>query len=325
MQEVIERHTPDRRPSSSFVQSRSVYASTPFKFIVEGTAFFLHAGLVSHHSRPLDRMINGDMSEAQKGYAVLEGVEEDTFARFAEWAYQGYYTSAVVIYRLLDDSGSEKSLTEDGRTEKRAESPHWTPQPAEELLEEDEPPESLVSRSKRLKAPRNRTRKAVDLASSWEESPISKTPSKLQLKESFIHRKAIVRRESIGIPPPRPNQESEEDYTDVFLSYAQLYVFAEKYDIQTLKTLALENLQNVLAIFTLYEERTGDIIALLRYVYMNTSELIDGHKEMRTLLTHYVGYEMDTLMKDEEFRDLMIADGGELLGDFMKMVMKRIS
>lgn len=325
MQEVIEEHTPDRRPSSSFVKSRSVYASTPFKFIVEGTAFYLHAGLGSHHSRPLDRMINGDMSEAQKGYAVLEGVEESTFARFAEWAYQGYYTSAVVIYRLLDDSGSEKSLTEDGRTEKCVESPHYTPQPVEELLVADEPLEDLVPRSMRRRTHRNRTWKAVDLASSREESPSSNTPSKLQLKESFIHRKAVVRRESIIIPPPRPNQESNEDYTDVFLSHAQLYVFAEKYDIQTLKTLALENLQNVLAIFTLYEERTGDIIALLRYVYMNTSELIDGHKEMRTLLTHYVGYEMDTLMKDEEFRDLMIADGGELLGDFMKMVMKRIS
>ena len=168
MQEVIEKHTPGRRPSSSLVKSRSVYESTPFKFIVEGTAFYLHAGLVSHRSRPLDRMINGDLSEVQKGYAVLEGVEESTFARFAEWAYQGYYTPAVVSHRLLDDSGSEKSLTQDGRIEKRVESPHHTPQPAEELLVEEEPPVSPVPPSMRLKTHRNRGWKAVGLASSRE-------------------------------------------------------------------------------------------------------------------------------------------------------------
>lgn len=52
---------------------------------------------------------------------------------------------------------------------------------------------------------------------------------------------------------------------------------------------------------------------------------IDGVEEMRMLMTEYMGYEMDTLMKDEEFQDLIVADGGAPLGDFMKMVVKRIS
>jgi hypothetical protein len=117
----------------------------------------------------------------------------------------------------------------------------------------------------------------------------------------------------------------DEDYTDVFLSHAKLYVFAEKYDIQTLRTLALENLHNVLAIFTLYKERTGDIITTLRYVYAISRESIDGIEDLRTLLKLHVGYEMDTLMEDEGFRDLMIEEGGALLGDFMKMVMRRIN
>ena len=86
------------------------------------------------------------------------------------------------------------------------------------------------------------------------------------------------------------------------------------YGIQTLRMLALENLHNVLAIFTLYKERTGDIIATLRYVYANLKESIDGIKDLRTLLALYVGYEMDTLVEDESFRDLMIDDGGALLG-----------
>ena len=89
---------------------------------------------------------------------------------------------------------------------------------------------------------------------------------------------------------------------------------------QPLKTLAFEELHSTLAVYTLYHERTGDIIALLRYVYANTS----GGEGLRTLLSDYVGCEMRVLMKDEEFKDLMIENGGPLLQDFMKMVIKRI-
>ncbi|KAI4260287.1 MAG: hypothetical protein L6R42_004144 [Xanthoria sp. 1 TBL-2021] len=266
------------------------------------------------------------MSEAQKGYATLEEVDEGTFGRFAEWVNKGYYTSGELINRSRDESTSEKSIVENGESEKWMQLPARSPQPDDFLPDEDDPAPSNLdwpteeppnfgftsSQSPKLK----RSKKSAP--------PSAKDSSRIQLKESFIHRKALVRKESISVPPPLPNQSPKGNYTDVFLSHAQLYVFAEKYDIQTLKILALENLQASLAIFTLYEERTGDIIALLQYVYANTSEPIDGVEDLRTLLTHYMGYEMDTLMKDEEFRDVMPADGGALLDDFMRMVMKRI-
>ena len=109
----------------------------------------------------------------------------------------------------------------------------------------------------------------------------------------------------------------------MFLSHARLHVFAEKYDIQPLKVLAFENLQITLANFTLYNERTSDIIELLRYVYECVGT-VPGMKDLRDLMTEYMGYQMDTLMKDKNFKDLMIEDGGEMLGDFMEMVRKRI-
>lgn len=51
-----------------------------------------------------------------------------------------------------------------------------------------------------------------------------------------------------------------------------MYVFAEKYDIQFLKRLALQKLQHPhqLAIHTLYIERVGEITTLLEYVYAST-------------------------------------------------------
>ena len=44
---------------------------------------------------------------------------------------------------------------------------------------------------------------------------------------------------------------------------------------------------------------------------------------MREMLKGYIGFQMDVLMKDREFRGLM-KEEGELLDDFVEMVGKRI-
>lgn len=43
------------------------------------------------------------------------------------------------------------------------------------------------------------------------------------------------------------------------------------------------------------------------------------------LLRDYLGYKMNVLMEDGEFKVLMIEDGGPLLEDFIEMVAKRIN
>ena len=80
----------------------------------------------------------------------------------------------------------------------------------------------------------------------------------------------------------------------------------------------------MLAIFTLYVARTGDIIALLSYVYKETGPSTEGVEDLRTLPIHNVNYEMDTLMRDEKFNELMIENGGPLLKDIVSMLAKRI-
>ncbi len=51
---------------------------------------------------------------------------------------------------------------------------------------------------------------------------------------------------------------------------------------------------------------------------------MDGFEDLRTLLTAYMGYEMDVLIEDRAFKELMFEDGGALLGDFMGVVGERI-
>ena len=295
---------------------------------------------MSQYSKPLDSMINGDMAEAQKGFAVLEEVDQGTFNRFIEWLYKGFYTPAEFEYVEFFPGVDSRESSEEVRP-MTIQEPPTEEDPAPVDFEEAPPEPQGISwgfgttweaipepaeaswgsgrTSIRSKANKKSKKKGAFLA---EETFSS---SREQLKKSFISRRVSVRQGSISIPPPRANESPNEIYSEVFLSHARLYVFAEKYVIESLRDLALEELQTTLAIYTLYDERTEDIVNLLEYVYKNTAQSHRGEENLRTLLTHYVGYEMDVLMKDEDFKNLMIQDHrGELLGDFLGMVAKRI-
>ena len=288
----------------------SIYASAPFKFIIDGNPLYIHAELVSQNSKPLDRMINGYMSEAQEGFAVIKDVDEGTFVRFIEWAYNGYYGAGK--FKIDSPIPDSACLGEEMAGESY-------PEAAADIV--DEAPEDVMHYTPSLDNSTQQEEEGIEVHSIDENASL---PSRQRLKKLFIDRQPIVRQQAISICPPRPNQASNEDYTEVILSHARVYVFAEKYDIEKLKALALDELHGTLQNFDLYPERTGDIIALLRYVYANTGEPVDGVEDMRTVLKDYVGFEMDILMKNNDFRDLMIEDGGALLGDFLKMVGKRL-
>jgi len=143
------------------------------------------------------------------------------------------------------------------------------------------------------------------------------------LRESFISQQRDPDLAPASIPSARANKGPEEDYTEVLLGHARMYVFAEKYDIQDLKKLALQKLQHQLAIHTLYVERCGEILALLRYVYANTREE-EGEEGVRGMLAHYVGVEMGMLVKDGEIKEFMLEEG-ECLGDFLRMFAARVN
>ena len=291
--------------------SSSIYASAPFKFIVDGEPLYIYADLVSLHSKSLERKMNGSMTEAQEGFATLEDVDARTFVRFIEWAHKGYYTAANFSTATSSPPAPTSQSVEEA-----------VPAPQEYVLGLESPSypegpfdEELASFKKVKKG-----KKLVSKSWGFQEGHDG-LGVKGALKKAFENRTYTFPR---GSPSPRPNKNSKEDYTDVFLSHAQLYVFAEKYDIQSLKTLALEELHATLVPYTLHDIRTGDIIELLRYVYANTCKPQEGVDGMRSMITQYIGYEMDVLMEAAEFGELIIESGGDLLRDFMKAVSTRI-
>ena len=309
----------------------SIYTSAPFKFIIDGKPLYIHAELVSQNSKPLDRMINGYMSEAQEGCAVIKDVDEGTFVRFIQWAYNGYYEAGE--FKIDPPRADSAPSTEQiGREPYIKELAPTAEMPDQEVAVQEDSGQEIRFADDIVEVISEEDR---DYSSRWEHSrgltkftrrgkKGVKRASRRVLRESFIKRNPSVRKEAISICPPRHNQASNEDYSEVFLSHARVYVFAEKYDIQSLKALALDELHCTLQNFELHPERTGDIIALLRYIYANTGEIVDGVEDMRTVLKHYIGFEMDILMKNEDFGHVIIEDGGALLRDFLKMVEQRI-
>ena len=122
---------------------------------------------------------------------------------------------------------------------------------------------------------------------------------------------------------PRPNVVIKENYSEVFLCHAKLYVFSEERDIVSLKKIALSELHGVLVEFNLWLERTADIAALVHYVYENTV-CREAGEPLRELVAAYIGTEMDVLIKDKAFKALVEELGGDLLDDFLAQVEKRI-
>lgn len=82
------------------------------------------------------------------------------------------------------------------------------------------------------------------------------------------------------------------DDPEVFLCHARLYKFVDNYDVGPLRDLSLHKLQRSLAEFTLYDQRVGEIVHLMRYSYSNTTDHIGSADGLRILVAHYVVFGM---------------------------------
>ena len=248
------------------------------------------------------------MKEKQQGHAILNDVTAPTFDCFLEWACKGFYTPPGPSTDLIREEAEILAST--------------TPANASyEFRSED-----IYNRHKKRLGSIVRRGNHVSIEYTdgrIEEHEVTLSHLRKDLRDSFYSRKPDVRGDC-NTAPPRKNGKASENYTDIFTCHAQLYVFADVQDIQPLKLLALDELHAVLTVFELYPERTGDIVTLLRYVYGNTVSPSQGEEPLRKVVSDYVGFEMDVLMKDEKFATSMVENGGDMLRDYMSNVSKRI-
>lgn len=271
------------------------------------------------------------MSEAKEGCAWLEDVEESTFIRFSQFAYTGDYFAADPEI-LLDSSTIAWTPSKptpgfvfDGPV---AVASKKFPLPDLEPLEPvDIPPapEPLPETEHDLDQFDDQEKeRAMD--GSWDAWTKPKKEAKDKMGKSA--KKKGVRKYFWNAPRPsfhpRTNCESCEDYTEVFLCHARLYVFAEKYDIAPLKKLSVNRLHQTLSVFTLYKERVGDIVDLMQYSYANTVHRSSFDDPLRSLVIHYAASVVENLVQSSRFKALL-EEPGELASDLVVKMIDRLN
>ncbi|KAK9578594.1 hypothetical protein V6Z92_009267 [Aspergillus fumigatus] len=98
-----------------------------------------------------------------------------------------------------------------------------------------------------------------------------------------------------------PNTDPADNYAGVFLSHAEVHRFAFSTNWVSLWSLSLYRLIRSLASFTLFEERTGDVVKLMKFVFEET----EGMHDLRDVLVHYAAWNVEVQMGDGDFRQLL--------------------
>ncbi|KAK9576872.1 hypothetical protein HCH54_001474 [Aspergillus fumigatus] len=98
-----------------------------------------------------------------------------------------------------------------------------------------------------------------------------------------------------------PNTDPADNYAGVFLSHAEVHRFAFSTNWVSLWSLSLYRLIRSLASFTLCEERTGDIVELLKFVFEENEYMY----KLKVVLVDYAAWNVEILMRDADFRQLL--------------------
>ncbi|KAI9841076.1 MAG: hypothetical protein M1838_003786 [Thelocarpon superellum] len=257
---------------------REIMSSPTFRFEVGTSSFEVHRAAITKESPVLDKLMNGSMEEARQGVARLEDVSEETFVRFTQFAYTGDYVPPSFQIAA-------------GAEELEKSNPYAS---------DDDPWKLIQSKGKKKSHSFDR----------FDEGEAQR------LFKNVEYELPRSRTALLAACEARPNRGSDEDYTPVFLGHAELYVFADQYGIKDLKTLVLHKLHRLLVVFSAYESRVTDIVALVRYTYTNTPFCDNIADQFREMVLLYVASQFKKIGRSQDFVDL-VAEGGSFAADLI--------
>lgn len=149
------------------------------------------------------------------------------------------------------------------------------------------------------------------------EAPIYYPPDNSQ---DLGQNKAAERMYHVLYPPATHN------YRLVFLAHAKVYALAQLQGVRALQNMALQRLSAVLV--TIWSVDHGshlvqNIVELLDYVYTHTNTPADTEEPMRKVVSQFVALNFPALQSEEAMRTIM-KQGGDLVGDLMEKVCRRL-
>ncbi|KAI2783359.1 hypothetical protein F4815DRAFT_442231 [Daldinia loculata] len=268
-----------------------IAASKPFRFLVgpDKKEFFMNAELVARMSKPLWTLVNGEWMEGNEGFTEWPDVDEGTFVRFCEFAYTGDYKAA----EPFEDTPTPPNEKESGEATASTSGPAPN---GEQIIEEASAQELIVTHSAYGELPKGLV--------FVEEPPQPPPPS----KKDIIWREF---QEEINDEPDRrvketSNKAPSANYSEVLLSHARLYTFADCYDIDRLMELSIRKLHRTLKVFNLHKgARVTDIAQLIDYSYRNTMNKGDKQDQLRSLLATYTACNIEEMWPNFYFQDVL--------------------
>lgn len=253
------------------------------------------------------------MSEAKEGCAFLEGVDESTFVRFSEFAYTEDYVSPDPEVRLENPRGPNRCASIYGKAKNGNERKKFLPGP-DDLFFVDPP---AYSDSSDGITPMKRKREIIRKVAKAKSPVIAGRPDKSELYNRF-------KRKEYGISDSAfKNRETSDNYSEIFLCHARLYVFADRYAIAPLRSLSLHKLHQILLGFTLNDERIDDVVNLIQYTYSNTVSLSESTDDLRILVTLYAAHQVEMLGRNDNFSSLL-EEHGAFGKDLLKQMLGRL-
>ncbi|KAG6142305.1 hypothetical protein E4U38_005669 [Claviceps purpurea] len=256
------------------VSYASFMSSKAFEFLVgpEKKPFIIHSELVASLSAVLQRLVKGELKEAQKGSVVWEHVDEQTFIRFSQYAYVRTYDYPAFRPRPQPKAGLFKASL---------------------LAVLDTVVQEQVESSWRT------------VSRIWLLTEAGDVMFRLMPKHKFTspntQRDPLAKRAMKRAPPLADGQNND---AELLLSHARLYVFADCYEITPLMGLSLSTLYNVLMEFPEWSDIADMLIQLLRYCYENDTPAV-----LKDLVMRYAVCHVENLWKRKEVTELARTNG----------------
>ncbi|KXT13982.1 hypothetical protein AC579_8848 [Pseudocercospora musae] len=305
----------------SFATSAEKYVT-----VIQRAEFFVHQSLFGHLSKALDTLVHGQMKEAKEGCGCIDDVDADTFARVVEYMYTRDYPAAEHSV-LLDAASIANENQKQHKPDTNARKVGWNngdlwrcfQDEIEPTLSSVEPFDSPIRSNDYSSSKHMATYNAMGTSTTATATATARRGQRAW--QSFLSQ---PRMNPVRGPKPvpytaRPISEACEDYSDVFVSHAKMYVFADTYDIEELRLLSLHKLHQALACFTLYQARVADIASLLQYTYENTTERKGAIDDLRALVVSYVCCFVEMLLGDDMFKATIQAENAAGIDLFQQL------
>jgi len=263
----------------------------------------LPKALVAHQSTTLNCLVNGEMSEARDGFAKLDDVDEATFARFGQWLYTGKYE--VHDLGQLEDVPhiTELHAWDYGLSMKEKKK-------KERKMKLDGTWDSRVKQEDMEQA--NELTNPFDFSSEW---------SKRQAAWSTFTRNSKY---APAMPPRANNTANYLDLTEVLLDHAKLYCFADKYGIESLAKMCLDELRICLIDCECHDTQMEGVVELLAFTAGNAPPLSNnGGENLRSVVLDYFVVIYELVAENETFQELLERNG-RIAKEFISVLRRRL-